>query len=86
MNFDDHHILPLELAFVRWSVACRRWHELASDMPLLQAFLAGWCCRCIGSTQPLYPGVFKGAFRAGWDEADQQITIARRLATESRHE
>lgn len=71
-------VLPLELAFIRWSVVHRRWHETANDMPLLQAFLAGWCCRCIGTTPPENVGIFRASFFAGWREADDQVTIASR--------
>lgn len=77
-------VLPLELALVRWSVVHRRWHELASDCPLLGAFLAGWYCRCIGATEPQNVGVFRDSFRTGWREADDQIEIAaRRLLPEA---
>lgn len=71
-------VLPLELAFIRWSVVHRQWHELANDMPLISAFLAGWCCRCIGTSQPEDLGTFRDSFRVGWREADDQITIASR--------
>jgi len=74
----DALVLPLELAFIRWSVVHRRWHEMANDMPLLQAFLAGWCCRCIGTTPPGTVGTFRESFFAGWREADDQVTIASR--------
>lgn len=74
----DALVLPLELAFIRWSVVHRRWHEMASDMPLLQAFLAGWCCRCIGTTPPATIGTFRESFLAGWREADDQVIIASR--------
>jgi hypothetical protein len=71
-------VLPIELALIRWSVVHRRWHETANDMPLLQAFLAGWCCRCIGATQPEDVGTFRASFFAGWREADDQLAIASR--------
>lgn len=78
-------VLPLELAFIRWSVVHRRWHETANDMPLLQAFLAGWCCRCIGTTPPENVGTFRASFFAGWREADDQVTIASRQNAEVSH-
>lgn len=74
----DALVLPLELAFIRWSVVHRRWHEMANDMPLLQAFLAGWCCRSIGTTPPATIGTFRESFLAGWREADDQVIIASR--------
>ncbi len=74
-------ILPLELAMIRWSVVHRKWHDLANDMPEIQAFLAGWCCRCIGTSEPEELGQFKESFRAGWKEADDQIVIATRQDT-----
>lgn len=71
-------VLPLELAFIRWSVVHRGWHEIGGDCPLLLAFLAGWSCRCIGASQPADLGTFRDSFRVGWREADEQITIASR--------
>lgn len=71
-------ILPIDLALIRWSVVHQRWHETANDMPLLQAFLAGWCCRCIGASQPDSVGTFRASFFAGWREADDQVVIASR--------
>lgn len=72
-------LLPLDLALIRWSVVCQSWGELSSGhAPLLPAFLAGWCCRCIGADMPVNVGQFKDSFRAGWCEADDQIIIASR--------
>lgn len=71
-------VLPLELAFIRWSVVHRGWHEIGGDCPLLLAFLAGWSCRCIGASMPEDVGQFRDSFRVGWREADDQITIASR--------
>ena len=72
-------LLPLDLALIRWSVVCQSWGELSScHAPLLPAFLAGWCCRCIGADMPVNVGQFKDSFRAGWCEADDQIIIASR--------
>lgn len=70
-------ILPLETALIRWSVVHRQWHELANDMPLLTAFLAGWCCRCIDVSEPENIGVFRDSFRSGWREADTMIAIEK---------
>ena len=75
-------VLPLELALVRWSVVHRGWHEIGGDCPLLQAFLAGWSCRCIGASMPEDVGQFRDSFRVGWREADDQITIASRQNTD----
>lgn len=71
-------VLPLELAFIRWSVVHRGWHEIGGDCPLLLAFLAGWSCRCIGASMPEDVGQFRDSFRVGWREADDQIAIASR--------
>ena len=69
-------VLPLDLAFIRWSVVCTSWGELsAGNAPLLTAFLAGWSCRCIGSSQPQALGIFRDSFRVGWREADTMIAI-----------
>lgn len=73
----DSYILPLELAFVRWSVVHRQWHELANDMPLLSAFLAGWNFRCIGLGMPEKLGTFRDSFRVGYREADTMIQIEK---------
>jgi len=72
-------ILPIELALIRWSVVSMRWNELStSNAPLLTAFLAGWCCRCVGATFPDNPRTFRDSFRVGWREAEDQIIIASR--------
>lgn len=68
-------ILPLETALIRWSVVHLRWHDFSSDMPLLTAFLAGWCSRCIGLSEPENVGTFRDSYRAGWNEADTMIEI-----------
>lgn len=68
--------LPLELALIRWAVVHRNWHELSGAMPVLTAFLAGWCSRCIGLEKPSVESVLVHSFRAGWNEADSQIVIA----------
>ena len=71
--------LSMELALIRWSVVHIRWHELASGhVPHLAAFLAGWNCRCIGSTFPEDPGPSKASIFHGWKEADEQIAIESR--------
>lgn len=75
-------VLPLDLAFIRWSVVHRGWHEIGGDCPLLLAFLAGWSCRCIGASQPIDLGTFRDSFRVGWREADDQIAIASRQNAE----
>ena len=75
-------LLPLEHAFLRWSVVHRQWHESFSDCPVLAAFLAGWMCRCIGSSMPENPGHFRDSFRVGWREADIAIGIAGRRLDE----
>lgn len=72
-------VLPFDLAFIRWAVVCRSWGDIANGhAPLLVAFLAGWCCRCIAADQPMNMGQFRDSYRAGWREADDQITIHRR--------
>lgn len=77
MTRDD---LTLELALVRWSVVHKKWDEFSSgNMPYLHAFLAGWCCRVIGTSEPEHVGQFRESFRAGWSEAEAQIQIAERL-------
>ena len=78
--------LSLELALIRWSVVHRQWHELANDMPCLTAFLAGWCNRVVGAKMPPAEdvGVFRDSWRVGWREADEQITISKRLNDEVR--
>ena len=75
-------VLPLDLALTRWAVVCQSWGELAhGHAPLLSAFLAGWCCRCIGASQPDDLGQFRDSFRVGWREADQQVEIEARQNT-----
>lgn len=75
----ERMVLPFELALIRWSVTCKRWDELsAGHAPILTAFLAGWCCRCIGTSMPDNVGTFRDSFRIGWREADEQIEIASR--------
>ncbi|MEM9369098.1 MAG: hypothetical protein AAGD07_24185 [Planctomycetota bacterium] len=75
--------LSLELALVRWSVVHQRWSELASgDTPYLPAFLAGWCLRAIGVSEPPNVEQYRHSFRAGWVEASEQIVIASRLQGE----
>lgn len=76
----DHHILPLELAFIRWSVVHIQWNEFANDMPCLTAFLAGWCSRCVGLELPEKIGTFQNSFRVGWREADTMIEIEKQRA------
>ena len=71
-------ILPFDLAFIRWSASCRRWHDLIGAEPLLEAFLAGWFCRCIGVEKPANVGQFSDSFNTGWREADEQIVIESR--------
>ncbi len=72
-------VLPLDLALIRWAVVCQSWADLAAgSAPLLSAFLAGWCCRCIGASQPADLGQFRDSFRVGWREADQQVEIEAR--------
>lgn len=71
----------LDMAMIRWSVVCRRWHEMSSGhAPELGAFLAGWFMR--GSNAPMPDranlGDFPDSFRAGWSEADTQIVILSR--------
>ena len=75
-------VLPLDLALIRWAVVCQSWAELASgSAPLLSAFLAGWCCRCIGASQPSDLGQFRDSFRVGWREAGQQVEMEARQNT-----
>lgn len=70
--------IPLEMSFIRWSVVCLRWSAISSGgAPILQAFLAGWLCRCIGTTVPEEVGQWRDSFRVGWREADQQIAITK---------
>ena len=70
--------IPLEMSFIRWSVVCLRWSAISSGgAPILQAFLAGWLCRCIGTTVPEDVGQWRDSFRVGWREADQQIAITK---------
>ncbi len=76
-------VLPLDLALIRWAVVCQSWADLAAgSAPLLSAFLAGWCCRCIGASQPADLGQFRDSFRVGWREADQQVEIEARQNAE----
>jgi len=75
---EKHHILSMDLALIRWSVKCAAWTEMsAGNAPLLQAFLAGWCCRCIGASQPEDMGMFRDSFMSGWYEADTMIVIEK---------
>lgn len=69
------HLLPLDLAMIRWSVRCRTWQEMsAGSQPELGPFLAGWFCRCIGAGL-VVDGHFRDSFRIGWKEADDHIAI-----------
>lgn len=71
--------ITMEMALIRWSVVHQRWSELGSGhMPYLPAFLAGWCCRAIGTSEPSDVGQYRDSFRAGWKEAGEQIVIASR--------
>ena len=72
-------VLPLDRALTRWSVACASWSELAAgSAPLLQAYLAGWMCRCCGTSRPQHEGDFRDSFRRGWADAETEIIIAMR--------
>lgn len=74
----------LELAFVRWSVVCQRWEELAAGhRPYLSAFLAGWMCRVCDTSLPEYLGQFKDSFLAGHKEACDLIEIQERNHVDS---
>ena len=73
-----YHELPLDLALTRWSVVHGSWNALGGPMPVLSAFLAGWCLRCIGAEQPKDVGILRQSFLAGWHEADNQISIMAR--------
>lgn len=78
MSAEHNIVLPLELALVRWSVVCQSWQSMsAGHSPLLTAFLAGWGCRCIGIEIPSQYHEFRDSFRAGWREADTEISIQR---------
>ena len=68
----------LDIALIRWSVVHLRRKEIGGDIPYLPAFLAGWNCRAIGASEPLDVGQFRDSFRAGWNEADEHITIESR--------
>jgi hypothetical protein len=70
--------LPIELALTRWSVVHLRWNEIGGIIPSLTAFLAGWCSRCIGASEPQEIGMFRDSYRAGWKEASEQLVIAGR--------
>lgn len=79
------HLLPFELALIRWSVVHLQWHETANDMPNLTAFLTGWGARCLGMENTAPPD-FQNSFRRGWREADDQIAIALQRSSFSKHE
>ena len=69
----------LTLAIIRYSVVCQRWAELSAGFnPNLEAFLAGWFCRVIGSEKPNDCGRLKGSFDAGWKEAHSAVVIYKR--------
>ncbi len=73
--------LPLELALIRWSVVHLKWSEMGGGIPVLNAFLSGWCSRCIGLEYPKQDSTLMHSFRAGWYEADSQIAIKQNQAT-----
>lgn len=80
----DRMVLPLDRALTRWSVACASWSELAAgSAPLLQAYLAGWMCRCCGTSRPQHEGDYRDSFRRGWADAETEIIIAKRQNGES---
>lgn len=68
---------PLELAFIRWSVVHRQWHEHSGSMPSIEGFLAGWFCRICEAEEPVVDR-FRDSFRCGWKEAHDQIVIMSR--------
>lgn len=68
-----------DLAFIRWSVVHRQWHELSGgSMPTLEGFLAGWFCRVCEAQPPVIVGKFRDSFQCGWREAHEQIVILSR--------
>jgi len=70
------YIPPFELALIRWSVVCGRWHEMSSgSMPNLTAFLGGGGSRCVGLPIPGKMECLVDSFRVGWAEADTAIAI-----------
>lgn len=71
-------IPSLELAFIRWSVVHRQWHEHSGSMPSLEGFLAGWFCRVCEAEEPVIVDRFRDSFRSGWKEAHEQIVIISR--------
>lgn len=68
----------LDLAFIRWSVVHRQWHDLCGGMPSLEGFLAGWFCRVCEAEPPVIVGRFRDSFQCGWKEAHDQIAILSR--------
>lgn len=69
---------PLELAFIRWSVVHRQWHEFCGGMPSLEGFLAGWFCRVCEAEPPVIVDRFRDSFQCGWKESHDQIVILSR--------
>lgn len=70
----------IDLALIRWSVVCRKWHDFSSgSAPNLGAFLAGWFLKDSGAQHmPEDLGLFVDSFRVGWREAEEQIEILSR--------
>lgn len=70
---------PFDLAFIRWSVVHRQWHDFSSgNMPSLEGFLAGWFCRVCEAEPPVVVDRFRDSFQCGWREAHDQIVILSR--------
>jgi hypothetical protein len=73
--------LTLEQAITRYTVVSEKWGALAADnQPYINAFLAGWCSRGIGMSEPSDKacGIYRASFRAGWREADTFANIWQR--------
>jgi hypothetical protein len=71
-------IPDFQLAFIRWSVVHRSWHDLCGGIPSLEGFLAGWFCRVCEAEPPVVVGRFRDSFNCGWREAHEQIVILSR--------
>ena len=76
--------LTLEQAIIRYSVVSEKWGEFAAgSAPYLNAFLAGWCSRSIGMTEPSDRNIgrYRASFLSGWNEAETFAEIWKRQQT-----
>lgn len=73
------HMLPLDLALIRWSVVCERWSKLSSrSAPTLGSFLGGFYSRCVGIPLPAHDHILRDSLATGWRQADEQTVIHAR--------